>query len=114
MKKSGVIDKSLMLCIMALTVFGLIMILSASSMESYMRYDYSIYHYFFRQLIFIIVSLVIFIVVLFIPTKAFKRLSWLGVLGVLVSLIGLMVYGYAANNARSWFPIGPFRIQPRR
>ena len=112
MKKKGVIDKSLMLCIMILTIFGLIMILSASSMESYMRYDYSIYHYFFRQLIFIIVSLVVFIIVLFIPTKAFKRLSWLGVLGVLVSLIGLMVYGYVANNARSWFPIGPFRIQP--
>ena len=112
MKKRGVIDKSLMLCIMILTIFGLIMILSASSMESYMRYDYSIYHYFFRQLIFIIVGLFAFIVILFIPTKAFKRLSWLGILGVLVSLIGLMVYGYVANNARSWFAIGPFKIQP--
>lgn len=112
MKKKGVIDKSLMLAIMVLTVFGLIMILSASSMESYMRYDYSIYHYFFRQLIFIIVSLFVFVAILFIPTKAFKRLSWLGILGVLVALIGLMVYGYVANNARSWFAIGPFKIQP--
>ena len=63
MKKKGVIDKSLMLCIMILTIFGLIMILSASSMESYMRYDYSIYHYFFRQLIFIIVRMYLRLIV---------------------------------------------------
>lgn len=112
MKRRGVIDKSLMLCIMILTIFGLIMILSASSMESYMRYNYSIYHYFFRQLIFVMLGLFIYIIILFIPTKVFKKLSWLGVLGVLISLIGLMLYGYMANNARSWFSIGPFRIQP--
>ena len=46
------IDKPLLISSLVLFIFGLIMIFSASSMESYMRYNYSPYHYFFRQLIF--------------------------------------------------------------
>lgn len=28
------------------------------------------------------------------------------------SLVGLLIYGYTANNAASWYKIGPFTIQP--
>ena len=54
-------DKPLLITMLIFSIFGLIMILSASSMESYMRYDYSPYHYFFRELIFIIIGIIIFI-----------------------------------------------------
>lgn len=48
------LDKPLLVVTFIFFIFGLIMILSASSMESYMRYNYSPYHYFLRHAIFLV------------------------------------------------------------
>jgi len=106
------LDKPLLITIIIFSIFGLIMILSASSMESYMRYDYSPYHYFFRELIFLVIGLFIFIFAILFPTKNYKKLSVFLMVIITVSLIGLLIYGYAANNAVSWYKIGPVTIQP--
>jgi len=106
------LDKPLLIITMFFSIFGLIMILSASSMESYMRYDYSPYHYFFRELIFLVIGLFIFIFAILFPTKNYKKLSVFLMVIITVSLIGLLIYGYAANNAVSWYKIGPVTIQP--
>ena len=45
MKKGTKLDKPLLVVMVILIIFGLIMILSASSMASYMRYDNKIYYY---------------------------------------------------------------------
>lgn len=108
----GKLDKPLLIVSFVFFVFGLIMILSASSMESYMRYDYSTYHYFVRELIFLIVGLILFMFVVVFPTKNYKKLSLLLMIVSVLALVGLLVYGYAANNAVSWYKIGPFTIQP--
>ena len=50
------LDKPLFIGSLIMFIFGLIMIFSASSMESYMRYNYSPYHYFFRELMFLLVG----------------------------------------------------------
>ena len=47
--KSTKLDKQLLFIMIALTIFGMIMILSASSMASYMRYNKSINYYLIRQ-----------------------------------------------------------------
>ena len=95
------IDKPLLISSLVLFIFGLIMIFSASSMESYMRYNYSPYHYFFRQLIFLLVGGIGFIITVLFPTKNYKKLDKLLLLIAIISLGGLLVYGYAANNAAS-------------
>lgn len=106
------LDKPLLFTTIIFSIFGLIMILSASSMESYMRYDYSPYHYFFRELIFLIIGLFAFIFTIFFPTKNYKKFSLFFIVVIVLSLVGLLVYGHAANNAVSWYKIGPFTIQP--
>lgn len=106
------LDKPLLIIMIIFTIFGLVMILSASSMESYMRYDYSLYHYFFRQLIFIIVGLIAFLFILIFPTKNYKKLYIFLMIIISLALGGLLIYGYAANNAVSWYKIGPITIQP--
>ena len=58
------LDKPLLFAMIIFSIFGLIMILSASSMESYMRYDYSPYHYFIREAVFLIVGLFAFLFVI--------------------------------------------------
>ena len=65
MKKSK-IDKPLFFLMIIFIIFGLLMVLSASSMESYMRYNNSPYQYFFKQLIFYIGGLIGFTIMLFI------------------------------------------------
>lgn len=106
------IDKPLLISSLVLFIFGLIMVFSASSMESYMRYNYSPYHYFFRQLIFLIIGSIGFIFTLIFPTKNYKKLDKLLLFIAIISLGGLLVYGHAANNAASWYKIGPITIQP--
>ena len=57
-------DKPLLLTIIAFFIFGLVMVLSASSMESYMRYGYDSYHYFSRQVFFVGVGSLLFFIIL--------------------------------------------------
>ena len=111
-EKISKLDKPLLICSLVLFVFGLIMILSASSMESYMRYNYSPYHYFFRQLIFLIIGSIGFIFTIIFPTKNYRKLDKLLLFISIVSLAGLLIYGHDANNAASWYKIGPITIQP--
>lgn len=105
-------DKPLLFVTLAFFLFGLIMVLSASSMESYMRYGYDSYHYFYRQAVFIGLGLVVFFLVIKVPTKVYTFFSYLFMLGIIVVLGVLLCYGYVANSAQSWFKIGGISIQP--
>ena len=73
MKKKTKLDKPLLIVMLVLVVFGLIMILSASSMASYMRYDNSIYYYLIRQGIFSTIGFIAFLIAIYFPTKFFKK-----------------------------------------
>ena len=106
------LDKPLLISSLVLFIFGLIMVFSASSMESYMRYNYSPYHYFFRQLIFLLIGSIGFIFTIIFPTKNYKKLDKLLLFIAIISLGGLLVYGHAANNAASWYKLGPITVQP--
>ena len=105
-------DKPLLLTIIAFFIFGLVMVLSASSMESYMRYGYDSYHYFYRQAIFVGIGSFLFFIILNIPTKVYKKVATIGIIGIIISLIALMIYGKMYNNAQSWFKVGNISIQP--
>ena len=105
-------DNPLLFITIVFFVFGLIMVLSASSMESYMRYGSSPYYYFYKQAIFIFVGSILFFILIRIPTKVYKGFSYIFMLVILGCLGALSIYGYAANNAQSWFQIGPVNVQP--
>lgn len=108
------LDKPLLVVTFIFFVFGLLMILSASSMESYMRYNYSPYHYFVRQALFLIVGMFIFFFCIIFPTRNYKKLRLdkviIGI--IMLALIGLPFIGHSAKNAVSWYQIGPVMIQP--
>ena len=105
-------DKSLLLIVFTLLIFGLVMILSASSMESYMRYGYGPYHYFYRQAIFATIGVILFFIIIHIPTKLYKPLSYFLITVSILALLALTIYGRMANNAQSWFKIGSISLQP--
>lgn len=112
MKKKSKINKLLLILIIVFSIFGLIMILSASSMESYMRYNKSPYTYFIRHMIFVIIGLICYFIIHLIPTKFFKKISGFLMFIITIAMVGLIIYGKSTREAVSWFKIGPINIQP--
>ena len=112
MKKRTKLDKPLLVVMLVLVVFGLIMILSASSMASYMRYNNSIYFYFIRQGIFSAIGLIGFLLAIYFPTRLFKKISPFLMLVLILSLLGLIIYGEAFNSSQSWYDLKIITIQP--
>lgn len=112
MKDIKKIDKTLLVMTIIYSIFGLMMILSASSASTVLRYQVSSNHFFVRQLIVLIAAYIVGFIVLLIPTRKYKGIAYLGVIGIFFLLILVLVKGKITNNAQSWFAIGPFNLQP--
>ncbi|MBQ7140423.1 MAG: FtsW/RodA/SpoVE family cell cycle protein [Bacilli bacterium] len=105
------VDKPLLLAMLIFFVFGLIMIFSSSTIVSVVG-NKAPYTYFMKQALFLTIGLIAFFFILFIPTKTYKGISKILLFIVILALLGLIVYGEITNNAKSWYYIGPFSLQP--
>lgn len=107
------IDKTLLFVSVLYSCIGILFILSASSITAVLEYELSPYHYFFRQILFVLLGYFVgFFIILRIPIREYKKIIYLIILGIIVSLIALIVYGGITNGVKSWFPVGPFSVQP--
>lgn len=107
------IDKPLFFMMLLYTIIGLVMILSASSVSAVLRYAVSPSYFFTRQLIFVVTSFLVGIfIVLRIPTKKYKLLVPLYILGTLSLLFLVFGYGVIGGGAQSWLDLGFFNLQP--
>lgn len=104
-------DKTLLLLTIIMFIFGLFMILDASSMKSFLVYGENT-KYFFKQLIVLIGSLIISLMIIKIPLKRYNKLIYLICGTIIFMLVVLLVAGVATNNSKSWFFIGGFGVQP--
>ena len=111
-KVLGKMDKTLLFFTILYSIIGLIMILSASSVSAVLRYNVSTYYFFIRQLIFVLLSFLIGIFIINLPTSKYKYFTPILLIGILVALGGLFVYGKISNGAQSWYRIGFFNLQP--
>ena len=67
------VDIPLLLVMLIFIVLGLVMIYSASSVSSVVRYGYAPYHFFIRQALFVSVALFVgFTLILRLPTRTYK------------------------------------------
>ncbi|MYR05215.1 putative lipid II flippase FtsW [Gordonia sp. SID5947] len=96
-----------------LTVFGLVMVLSASSVEGYSK-DGSSYGLFATQMIFALLGLVGFYVMLRLPVRLLRRIAapLMIVTTVLLALVLIPGIGTLSQGARRWFVIGGLSVQP--
>jgi cell division protein FtsW len=96
-----------------LTLFGLVMVLSASSVESYSAGGSS-YSVFVRQLAFCAGGLVLFWIGMRVPPAKMRAFApWLLIIGVL-ALVAVLIpgIGVTRNGSQAWFAIGSFSVQP--
>lgn len=108
------IDKPLLIITILLCGIGLLMVFSSSSVAAILRYGKAPTYFFIRQLIFFIVSFLAGFVILKIPTKWYKSISWLLIVGITAVLVFLLLYGSITNHAQSWLylPGTGIAIQP--
>lgn len=106
------LDMPLLITTILLFVIGLIMVFSSSNVTAYMSHAVSPYNYFIKQAIFLVIGIIIFLVMIRFNSKAYGLFSWALLTGVTASLVILLVYGKATNNAVSWFDFGHFSFQP--
>lgn len=107
-------DYSLIAVIAALSIFGLVMVYSASMAFAVQRYGVEPDHFFQKQKLFLIGAAFIFTFFAIFPYKIMRSTRILApmVFLSLLALGGILVYGEVAGNAQSWYKIGGVSIQP--
>ena len=96
---------------MLLIGFGWVNIYAASySEENAQLFDFSTKYG--KQLLWIILSIPLIILVLFINGKFFEQFSSIFYIVSLLSLVGLFIFGKEINGAKSWYSFGGVSIQP--
>lgn len=106
------LDFPLLISTVLLFSFGALMILSASNVESFVRYETSPYIYFIKQLAFLSAGFFLTIFILNFKSKLWRIFASPYFYGTLTALFLLFTYGSLTNNANSWFKIGFISIQP--
>ena len=94
-----------------LLTIGLIMVLSASSVRSYLTYDDS-YAVVKRQLLWVAIGLPAAWVAYRMPIKHVRRLAYPGFVFALVLLALVARFGVLINGNKNWLAVGPFTMQP--
>ena len=106
-------DKILLLITTLLFIFGLFNIVTASSRAAVIRYNTSLYSYFFKQLVSIIVGLVATIFILKIPTKKYGYFGAVFYIVVLFLLLYVLFFVAEQQGSKNWIVIKGFgTIQP--
>ncbi|MBB3038871.1 putative lipid II flippase FtsW [Hoyosella altamirensis] len=96
-----------------LSILGLVMVLSASSVSEIGRSG-SAYSMFFRQLMFITAGWIMFYLALRTPIRVFRRFALVAFLASCVLLVLVLIpgIGVLVNGSRSWFHFAGFAFQP--
>lgn len=109
-KQSHYIQLDLILLFLGLTIFSLLAIYSAQQLGQYSR------NFVFQQGVFIGISLCVFAVIQFFDLEQMRKLSLpiyvLGVLSLIVLKLAPTTIAEPKNNAKSWFTLPGFSIQP--
>ena len=106
------LDKPLIIISVILFAIGLIMVFSASNVTAYMSHAVSPYNYFIKQGIFLLGGLILALIMIAFPLKAYSSSSKMLMIIFIVALILLPYFGVEVNNATSWYDLKIFSLQP--
>lgn len=106
------LDKPLLIVSFLLFVLGLIMVFSASNVTAYMSHAVSPYNYFFKQAFFLIGGLIVACIMVCIPLKIYEKYANLAMVVGIISLALLPLLGVEINDAKSWYDLKIFNLQP--
>lgn len=106
-------DKPLLIATIILIIIGILAIVSSSANESISRYENSsVYFYFYRHIIWLIIGFVGAFFVHRIPTKVYKLAAPLAWISIVAILMYLLFFGSAHRGSINWIRIGIIKFQP--
>lgn len=110
-KQPPALDTPLLLTVLALTLYGSVMVFSASFAYAEFRYGDS-YYFIGRQIIWATVSIALMLLASSLTPTFYKHLA-VPLYGVVLALlVAVLVIGQIGNGAQRWISIGPITIQP--
>lgn len=96
-----------------LTAIGLVMVASASPVESLQAGSTSVYTLFRKQLAFALIGIVVFWLGLRVPLRRIRALAGPAVaVCVMLLVLVLTPLGHRVSTTRGWFVVGPVSFQP--
>ena len=99
-------------CVILLTGIGVMMVLSASAVES-ISDSRSAYSLFAKQAMFGVLGLIVMFGLSLVPTHAYRKAAWPAwIFSVLVSALVFTPLGREVNGNRNWLVLGGQSIQP--
>lgn len=108
-------DRKLVIAAAGLIVFGLVMLISASSVVAYNDHRDSLY-FFKRQSLAISLGIVLFLAAANISKERLKKWSFALLMMNIALLVTVLIlglfFGVITNGSRAWIPIFGFNIQP--
>ncbi|MBP1948766.1 putative lipid II flippase FtsW [Virgibacillus litoralis] len=104
-------DFTLMITPILLSMFGIVMIYSASMVIAVVEGNESS-HYLVKQIQWFSIAMVGFVFTSIFPYKYYQKLMKLIILIIIGLLVGVSIFGNEANGARSWFNFGFISMQP--
>lgn len=104
------LDKVLLFTSLLLFVFGLLNIVTASSREAVVRYQASLYHYFYKQSEMLIIGLILSFFILMFKPQVYKKLSKILFFVILGVCLYLFMYGTELKGATNWLNIPGLNI----
>lgn len=106
------IDKSLLALVFALASVGVVMMSSASIDYAAQKLGDPFY-YMYRQLFFLVLSVIAGSIAFFVPTSVWYQKGWICLLAALLLLILVLIPGIGreVNGSMRWISLGPFNLQ---
>ena len=104
-----------MLIMIFLSIFGCVMVLSASNITAVLRYHLPANYYFIRQIMFVVFGYVmgLLLLITYRNFKVFYKLLFrFGALIAIILVGGVLIYGSVSNGAKSWYDLGTVMFQP--
>ena len=107
------IDKLILISVIIISLFGLLMIYSSSSVWAEYKFN-DPYKYLKSQALFLIIGYFLIYIISNIPYQTYKKYSNIILITCIILLILVLIPGIGSvrNGSRSWFGIGSFGIQP--
>ncbi|HVX47530.1 MAG TPA: putative lipid II flippase FtsW [Mycobacteriales bacterium] len=97
----------------ALTLIGMVMVLSASSIDSYTA-THSVFSVFYKQVMWLALGIPAFWLGMRLPPKQFRRLAYPALIIAFFALLAVLVpgIGYTTGGSQRWIVVGPLQLQP--
>lgn len=105
------IDRPTLVSILILAAYGLMLVATASPAVAE-KIGLDSFHFTKKQIIFLNVSIIMLLILSFLPTITIRRLAVLGFFGGIIILIGVLIFAPEVKGSKRWIYLAGFSLQP--